>query len=279
MPNFYVSRDALKHELGRQNEESTEDDALMDAAIEGVSRAIDEYIRFAPYPAVRTRRFRAMVSDALYLHMPLLSIATVRVDPGGDSTFETTYSTADFVLGPYNQQTLSPPEPYWMIRTRSGSTASFPAGVEDGVEIVGTWGYFDLRDNTTATPTSGHTATDTTLTITGATSLHPGQTILMGDEQMFIRDINLGASGIVVQRGVNGTTATTHSSATSLQIYRYDVLERATLYQSGMDFRWTPGGAGAGGGILGAEPAPHMIGGLHPFVMRLLDHFREPIAR
>ena len=285
MANHYVTRDRLKHALGIPAD-STNDDPLVDAAIDGVSREIDKYLGFALYPAIRTRRFRTAYTDRLYLyppmqsfHAPLLSLITVRVDPGGDTTFETTYSTADFVLRPFNAPTMAPSEPYWEIWARSGSTASFPPNVEDAVEVIGTFGYFDLRDNTTATPTSGHGATDTTITITGATSLHPGQTILMGAEQLFIREINLQASGIIVDRGVNGTTATTHSSATSVQIYRYDEIERLALYQAGQDFRWTPSGAGAGGGILGSEPPAAMVGGLHPFVRRRLDMFREPIAR
>tara|TARA_R100000234_G_scaffold344_1_gene293 strand:- start:2234 stop:5320 length:3087 start_codon:yes stop_codon:yes gene_type:complete len=62
------------------------------------------------------------------------------------------------------------------------------------------------------------TATDDVLTITGSVIV-PGDIIKIDNEIMFVH--SLSGSTIGVERGYNNTTATTHSSSTDINVYRF----------------------------------------------------------
>ena len=62
------------------------------------------------------------------------------------------------------------------------------------------------------------TATDDVLTITGS-AIVPGDIIKIDNEIMFVH--SLSGSTIGVERGYNNTTATTHSSSTDINVYRF----------------------------------------------------------
>ena len=55
-----------------------------------------------------------------------------------------------------------------------------------------------------------------------ASGLSPAQTVLIGSEQMYITGIS--SNTLTVERGVNGTTASTHTASTSVYIYVYPTL-------------------------------------------------------
>lgn len=283
MVNSYTNRDLLKAALSIPASATGAHDQL-DAAIEGVCRDIDKYVGFRFYGSSGVRYYRPRQAGKLDLDYPLVGVDAIAIDADGDSTYESTLSSADYHLTPYNATEESPKQPWWGIELRSDSSAAFPKGIARGARITGTWGYYNERDETTAKPATGITTAATVWDMTGASNLHPGQTIRVDDEQVFIQDNALSGSAtaatsgqITVKRAVNGSVAATHSSNSTMSIYTYPVVDRAALYQAQMDYR----GQDAPLGIAGEQPfgTQRLSGaGLHPFVKRMLAAFRTPVA-
>lgn len=118
----------------------TADDAVIEALVESVSRAIDDFCGRRFYAATQTRYFTALRRDRLLVD-DLLSVTTLKADDDGDGTYEVTWTAADYNLSPYNAQLESVPEPYWRIDVSEGGDYTFPVGVRRGVEIAGSWGF------------------------------------------------------------------------------------------------------------------------------------------
>ena len=187
---------------------------------------------------------------------------------------------------PYNATEESPPQPFWDIQVRENATSSgntFPKGIQRSVEVVGNWGYYNKTRSTSATVATALTSDSTTWKINNATALDVGMTLLAGTEKVFVTRTPASVSGahtstIDVLRAQNGTTNTTHSCASALSIYEYPIIEQAVQTQAAQEYlvRHSPQGY-AGGDPFGTQ-RPQMSGGLHPFVRRMLDPFRTPIA-
>ena len=237
--NSYASLTELKGILGIT---STTDDVMMRKILEGASRSIESNLNRRFYSTSETKYF----NGAVVLWIPdLLSVTTLKTDEDGDGTFENTFDgtagTGDYILyggGLEDSLNLYPKtrleiNPY-------GDYGSFASGVKRGVEIAGVWGY---GDGTSATPyvttaITGTVATTTglTLTLSADSIIEIGHTILCESEQMYVTA--LGTLSATVERGVNGTTAATHSLKV-LSYYRYprDIMQACldlsvALYQN-----------------------------------------------
>ena len=68
----------------------------------------------------------------------LLTVSTIKTDEDADGSYETTYTTSDYVLYPLN----SYPKLYAEV-THRGDYGTFAPGLRKSVEIVGEWGYGD----------------------------------------------------------------------------------------------------------------------------------------
>ena len=284
MTNWYVSRDRLRDACGLAASATADNDQL-DMTLETVSRLIDEWTGYHYYAQTETRYLTAVETARLCLDRPLLSIATLRTDNNGDASYETTWATTQFDLAPYNATGESPPQPFWSLERRASATTSFPAKIRRGVELAGQWGYFGGRDVSTANLATDINATTPTIQLNGATSILAGQTIRLGTEDMFVLASPTTASSthssqLTVQRAVNGTTGSTHSSATGVEVYRYPIVERAALYQAQQDFRRGLADPFAGGGGFGPAGGGAMTpeADLHPAVRRMLRGFRAYVV-
>lgn len=287
--NHYVHRDHLKAALSIPSSAQRDHEQLA-AAVEGVSRLLDNYLGFPFYAHRETRYFTARAGGCLELDAPLLEVTSLVTDADGDGTPETTWSTADYWLtGPnkdWNPAQASPPRPYWELHTRQTGSQTFPAGTERGVAITGLWGYSNQRTSPPATVGSSTTswdATSTNLAVSGASNVHPGQTLLVDSEQVFIKDQVSTASTndhFYVERAVNGTVAATHAAGSSFGVYQYPILDQAALFQSGQDY------SGRQGAYWTLTATPYTneqvktaAVGLHPFTRRMIDPLRQPYAR
>ena len=282
MSNWYCTRNLLKDAINLPAS-STGDHDQLDMSLETGSRQVDDWIGYHIYPAIETRYLRARNTTCLRLDKPLISITTFRTDAGEDTSYESTWATTQYDLAPYGATYESPPQPYWDIEIRASSTNVLPVGIRRGVELTGVWGQYNVRDVSTATLSADANATALTLTLNGATALQVGQTIRMGTEDMFVTATpasSTGAhtSGITVERGRNGTSGTTHSSATGIEIYRYPIAERAVLYQAQQDFRRGLADPSAGSPIFGQSGQMGAEGDLHPAVRRMLRSLRTPVV-
>lgn len=138
--NGYATLAEARAELGISDVSDTADDAVIEALVESVSRAIDDFCGRRFYAATQTRYFTALRADRLLVD-DLLSVTTLKTDDDGDGTYETTWTAADYYLAPYNAALESVPEPYWRIEVSEGGDYSFPDRVRRGVEIAGSWGF------------------------------------------------------------------------------------------------------------------------------------------
>jgi hypothetical protein len=138
------------------------------------------------------------------------------------------------------------------------------------VEIAGKWGFREVAENSGADISEGGAfgPTDTTLTATDGSKFTVGQTVLIESEQLYLTGIS--ASDLTVERGTNGTTATSHPDGTDIFIYRYpgSVME-ACLFQASL--LWLQ----RGGDSISAVGGRGVGGELDPEVGRLLSPYRR----
>lgn len=114
------------------------DRANMETAIAAASRWIDERCDTQFVAASDTRYFTADWYDLLYID-DLVSLTTLKTDDDGDGVYETTWTASDYRLEPRHADAKN--RPYRAIRRNANGDYSFPAGVEEGVEVVGMFGY------------------------------------------------------------------------------------------------------------------------------------------
>lgn len=136
--NGYCSVAELKARLWPTGITDTSDDAVFDQVITAVSRQIDEFCHRRFFAVTETRYFKPEWADLLFVH-DLLSVTTLKTDDDGDRTYEHTWATTDYDLGPDNAALDG--KPYTRIDTTPSGNHTFPVGVRKGVEIAGAWGY------------------------------------------------------------------------------------------------------------------------------------------
>ena len=134
----------------------------------------------------------------------------------------------DFFLMPYNFS------PKTALKLNEDTTKSLDAG-QQTLSILGSWGYTaDTVSVTTSDAVASTTATS--VSVTAATNLGPAQTILIDSEQLYITSIS--GNTLTVERGVNGSTAATHSGGVSVYRYSYpELVVQACLDLSKIVFR------------------------------------------
>ena len=100
----------------------------------------------------------------------------------------------------------------------AGTKSEFPAGRET-VQIAGQWGWRRHLKRASETANSIADASTTSVTVSSRTDVEAGHTILIDSEQMYARSYS--ANTLTVVRGVNGTTAASHSARSAIDIYEF----------------------------------------------------------
>ena len=120
----------------------------------------------------------------------------------------------DFFLMPYNVG------PKTIFKLNEDTSNTLDAG-QQTLSILGSWGFTaDTLSITTMDAVASTTATS--VSVGAATNLGPAQTLLVDTEQMYITAIT--DNTLTVERGVNGTTAATHSGGATVYVYDYPAL-------------------------------------------------------
>jgi len=119
----------------------------------------------------------------------------------------------DFFLMPYNTS------PKTILKMNEDTTKGLDSG-QQTLSILGQWGYTSGTISVTTSDAISST-TATSASVASAAGLGPAQTILIDSEQLYITAIS--GNTLTVERGVNGSTAATHSGGAS--VYRYDYPE------------------------------------------------------
>lgn len=204
------------------------------------SKIIEEHVNrtFVPYVATKTWYFADIETDhdftysrrrgnfAFDMHEDLLSVTSITFDT--DVLTSDEYRTVD---------SGNNPNGYPYDRILFDSELSYGTEFDDSLIIVGEWG---VHDNATDAYTNVSVLAEDLDTTETAIDVANGQGALfeifqyirINDELMLITDIDSSADPdvLTVERGVNGFTATTHSTSDVIQRWNVvkDVQELAT---------------------------------------------------
>ncbi len=131
--NGYAGIDQLKASLDIQLGDTNDDD-LLERAIEAASRSIDELCGRHFYSATETRYYEADGWDVIDVD-DLVSVTSVKTDEDQDRVYETTWAVTDFELDP------SDGPPYTRIYATPTGSYAFPVWQRRAVQVVGTFGW------------------------------------------------------------------------------------------------------------------------------------------
>ncbi len=161
----------------------------------------------------------------------LLSVTTLKADANFDGTYEYTLTEgSDYWLYPDATARGAMRIDIIRDRTTAPQIGAWPRGRRT-VQIVGKWGYSEITEavvvNSTAVTGSLSSSSDTTLATSAAVDgvIDPGDTLFIESEQCTV--LAVAATVVTVTRGVNGTTAASHTNAAVLLRRFPEDLERA----------------------------------------------------
>jgi len=228
VPNLYADITMFRARfLNNQALDATDQTDVL-RVLEAASRRVDDHCRRTFYAEVATRHFDGNGCSLLLLP-DLLGATSVKLDEDMDRTFELTLAAATdyFLLRHGYRDPDALPATAIRLDAWNGQRAVFQR-TPRLLEITGTWGYTEAVEDTGAQTDFGD-ATGTSMLINVNDAVAPGQTLRIQSEQLYVRS-GSGAS-FIVDRGVNGTTATAHASPTTLYRYTYvpEVREAALI--------------------------------------------------
>lgn len=241
MPNCYASIGQLKERLGRTG---TSDDALYLSLLEEASREIDGWAGFPRrhfYSEIATRVFDGDGSATAEID-DLVSATTVKADDDGDGTYELTLASGtDYWLTPDNPGAYRPYRGI-ELNPESAVLTRWPTG-RRRLQIVGTYGYSNEAEASGTLGAAISSTTATSVTMTAGHGLTGGETIIIDSEHLFVSAVSTNT--LTVVRGVNGTTAATHSNGTTVTRRCYpSQVEGACLIRAGDNWRGIQTGYG-----------------------------------
>lgn len=130
----------------------TTDDAEYHQACFSASRAIEQICQRVFYRSASATVRKFIASDLYCLKFAdtdtfagdLVSASAVKTDDGGDGTFETTWASSDYELGPVNASAGPEARPYTTLEAIGSHTFPIPYGRGESryrVEVTGVWGW------------------------------------------------------------------------------------------------------------------------------------------
>ena len=257
----YASTDDLRDYLAGTTYSSgwTSDGSALRRVLEASSRRIDSYCGGGTFGAKTATRSYDIGNGTLIQSPQYMSIAgyssydintsnaTVGIIPLDawllSATTITSYkqtartesetlaegTSNDYLLMPYNFS------PKTILKLNADTSKGFYSG-QKTLAIAGSWGYTSDTEEITDLDGAVSSTTATTVAVTSATGLSPAETILVDSEQMYITGIS--SNNLTVERGVNGTTAATHSDEDAVKSYIYpSEVVQACLDLSKVTFR------------------------------------------
>lgn len=134
----------------------------------------------------------------------------------------TAHTTTDYYLRPDNRY------PAKEVAFYRDASFTLPSTSTETIALVGVWGYHPVPSamwgNSGATVQSNPlSSSGTSLTVSSSTVFEVFQYIRIDSEYLFITAINTSTHVLTVERGVNGTTAASHTQNTA--IYTYEPIE------------------------------------------------------
>lgn len=226
---IYALRYDLKKIIDGVSAEDTADDETLQWYCYAASRMFDGTCKREFYPMYQARYFDLPPDDSLLkLDKDLLAVNSFTTQNGDVSLTESTH----YYLMNGKSYNDSPYDRISMKSDGSYPNLLYSGTVQRSQCVTGWWGYHedwsnawqDTQDDLAAAISS---ATATTFTVADADGndlygnkprFKVGQLLRVDTEYMYLTDITNNT--LTVIRGVNGTTAATHDSATSIYVYR-----------------------------------------------------------
>lgn len=230
MPNLYVDLNTMKSWL-QDLDRSTEDTRIL-VLLSDVSRMINRWTKHHFYVQFGTRYPVTKHSHRLFLPPPMdiVSITSLKTDSAGDRTYATTWDATDYDLEPEgNQFDDDDPKPYWEILTTPMGRYSFPTHHLRSIQITGQWGYYDVRERSSATVAEALDTSETVVDVSDGTQFSIGHTLRVDSEQMYVSSV--AENTLTVTRGANGTTAASHDNGAAIDVYTYPLVREAVKEQ------------------------------------------------
>lgn len=277
MQNLYAGLDDLQQAM--KGGTSATDKAVALRVVEACSRSADRGLEWQFFNEVaqtayfdgngrRVLRLRSAAVERGFRRAALLALTSVAVDEDDDGTYELALvENTDVWLtdrendGPYRALELM---------TRS-TLASAWHRAPRSVKVVGEFGY---SNETEAAGTLGAAITDaaaTSITMASGHTVQAGNTMVVGSEQIFVGAVSGTALSSCV-RGVNGSTAATHSNGAAVRRRRYPrpveqlvTMEAARLIRDGL--------TGFSGSVGNAEFAGYAFQAMYPAIADLKRSF------
>lgn len=186
-----------------------------------VSRLIDARCHrgtgFGPW--FGTKRYDGDGTDTLWLRADIDDLDTLTIAPGTLETPVSAVVETDFFLagiGGYDP-------PYRKVILHGDGAPTVFAKGRRTIVATGTWTYPYVTRPLTVTTAEVLDTTEVEVDVSGLTGLSQGMTILVDSEQMYVTaTTDSTTDSITVERGVNGTTAATHITASPIHRYVYD---------------------------------------------------------
>lgn len=139
-------------------------------------------------PVTMTRRLNGKGEKRLYVP-PLLSITSIVNN-------DVTLAANDYIAKP--EARYWPNGPYAWLDVDYADATSLSAWVciDQGVEITGKWGLYDLTEATGATVSVLQTDSDTDVHVSSGASVSPGMVIVIGSEQQYVKSTSAPVAAV-----------------------------------------------------------------------------------
>ena len=169
-----------------------------------------------------------------------------------------------FLLEPYNRS------PKTLLKLEEDTTASLYGG-QQTLTILGEWGWqTDKVSLSTADEISS--TTTAAVSVTSGAGTYAGDTIIIDTEQLYVSAVS--GNNLTVIRGVNGTTAATHSGGVAYYKWKY----ADDVTQAALDIArtyWRSRDAGLTSIIGTGEMAMSNPAREENAILKRLDHYRN----
>ena len=204
---------------GQTSTTDTTDDAVIESILKSVSRYVDSQTGRWFYPRVETRYYdvpdgSSLDVRSLVLDADLLEVISV---VNGDGV---TIPSTEYSLRPRNVT------PYLYIRLKDSSTyywaSNTASDFHDVIAITGIWGFHNKYSDAWVDDSGLNEDVDiseTAIDVVDGQDYTVGNIIRFDNELAYVSAKN--AHTLTTTRGINGSTATTHTNGTGVTIWQF----------------------------------------------------------
>ena len=285
MPHSYVRLDDLTARAGLNIRGSTDRAAMLRIG-EAVAEQIDRITHRHFYSFHDVRLFDGNGKTRIPLRWDIARVTTLKEDDANSGSFSVTFSSSDFVTWPYEADSTQDvdharPITRLEINTKGSGTQDVFQEGRRRYQLTGVFGYTErVRDTGSKTASSSFTASSTKFTVTASTRVSPGDTVLIGSEQLYVVARSSSADAVHVMRAANGTTAAAHSSSATIQRYVYPaaITQAALMQTSRLWARRENAYADNAVGLQESGQAGPMVTGLDNDVKQMISPYIRPVV-